>query len=368
MSGRHGNKTRLFMSAKRKKHHFRIKRQTHFAPDTVPSNNENKENSATALNTPSKETQELMEENVSSSSSITRLNDLNIVCENDDDDCDEEISNDKLSGRRIVDIKYLFSSISNIKHQHTDCTFADLKFVKELRKGFTSQYVFRCKMCQKVETVHSEDPTSKLNTNTAIVEGILCSGNGYAQLNEICSVLNMPNMHQNTYTKIEQSLTPLIEECAIEEMIAAGEEEKRLAILNGEIDKEGCPVITVVADGSWAKRSYKSGFSSASGAGCIVGMRTKKVLFLGVRNSYCCICSRSIKLNKDVTEHRCFKNWSDSANAMEADIIAEGFAKSVEMHGIKYKNLVGDGDSSIMKKLLLKKPYGSDFTISKIEC
>lgn len=118
----------------------------------------------------------------------------------------------------------------------------------------------------------------------------------------------------------------------------------------------------------WAKRSYKSGFSSASGAGCIVGMRTKKVLFLGVRNSYCCLCARSQKLNVDVPEHRCFKNWNDSANAMEADIIAEGFAKSVDMHGVKYNKLVGDGDSSIMKKLILNKPYGPDFIISKIEC
>ncbi|KAL4702617.1 hypothetical protein ACJJTC_016093 [Scirpophaga incertulas] len=53
---------------------------------------------------------------------------------------------------------------------------------------------------------------------------------------------------------------------------------------------------------------------------------------------------------------------------MEADIITEEFAKSMQMHGVKHNKLVGYGDSSIMKKLLLKKPYGPDFIITKIEC
>lgn len=46
---------------------------------------------------------------------------------------------------------------------------------------------------------------------------------------------------------------------------------------------------------------------------------------------------------------------------MEADIIAEGFARSMDMHIVKYNNLVGDGDSSVMKKLKLKNPYGIGF-------
>lgn len=78
-------------------------------------------------------------------------------------------------------------------------------------------------------------------------------------------------------TKIELNLTPTIEECAIDKIVAAGQEEKRLAIMNGDIDKDGIPLIAEVADGSWAKRSYKIGFSSASGAACIVGLKTKKV-------------------------------------------------------------------------------------------
>lgn len=52
---------------------------------------------------------------------------------------------------------------------------------------------------------------------------------------------------------------------------------------------------------------------------------------------------------------------------MEADIIVEGFKKSMEMHGLKYHRLVGDGDSSVHRKLLEARPYGN-LLIEKVEC
>jgi hypothetical protein len=44
---------------------------------------------------------------------------------------------------------------------------------------------------------------------------------------------------------------------------------------------------------------------------------------------------------------------------MEADIIVEGFKRSMEIHGIKYTRLIGDGDSSIYRKLIEMRPYGN---------
>lgn len=60
-----------------------------------------------------------------------------------------------------MDLKYLFSVISNIRHDHTNCTFADLAFVIERRKGLHREYIFKCNMCKKKETIHSEDPKRK---------------------------------------------------------------------------------------------------------------------------------------------------------------------------------------------------------------
>lgn len=38
------------------------------------------------------------------------------------------------------------------------------------------------------------------------------------------------------------------------------------------------------------------------------------------------------------------------------------------MHGLIYDKLIGDGDSSIMKKLSIAKPYGLNHIIKKVEC
>ncbi|KAJ8894181.1 hypothetical protein PR048_006791 [Dryococelus australis] len=40
---------------------------------------------------------------------------------------------------------------------------------------------------------------------------------------------------------------------------------------------------------------------------------------------------------------------------------------SVAMHGVKYHQMIGDGDSSAMCQLEKVEPYGSAFVIKKIE-
>lgn len=52
---------------------------------------------------------------------------------------------------------------------------------------------------------------------------------------------------------------------------------------------------------------------------------------------------------------------------METDIIAEGFRNSINQYGLKYSKMVGDGDSSVSRKLLEIRPYGNSL-VQKIEC
>ncbi|CAL1295640.1 unnamed protein product, partial [Larinioides sclopetarius] len=119
----------------------------------------------------------------------------------------------------------------------------------------------------------------------------------------------------------------------------------------------GIPLLTVVADGCWAKRSYRTNYSSLSGAAAIVGFRTKKVLYMGVRNRYCSICIRAKNLKKSPNSHKCCKNWNGSSSGMEASIIQEGFLNSVSMYGVKYAKLIADGDSNVYKAILDSRPY-----------
>lgn len=43
----------------------------------------------------------------------------------------------------------------------------------------------------------------------------------------------------------------------------------------------------------------------------------------------------------DIQEHVCFMNWNKSATAMEVDAVAEGFKRSIELHGLKFNKLIG---------------------------
>lgn len=274
-----------------------------------------------------------------------------------------------LQGRRVVDIGFLFKTIKNIKHNMFDCSFSDLKLINEKRNGFLSTFFFKCNVCGSTEKIYSEDPEFKgLNINTSITSAILNTGQGYSQLEEFCGILNMPCMSLPTYQQMHEEVSKNIFNVSFEEMKKAGQEEAKIAIENRDVDEQGRPLITVVADGAWSKRSYKSNYNALSGVASIFGWNTKKCLFVGVKNKYCIICHRSSQLNETARPHICYKNWNSTSTSMESNIIIEGFKESISMHNLIYNKLIGDGDSSVTKQLSLTKPYGPNIVIQKIEC
>lgn len=90
-------------------------------------------------------------------------------------------------------------------------------------------------------------------------------GIGYTQLSEFFAGLEVPSISSKTYNIIESSLQKEIQNTAWIEMKKAGVEEKRLALEAGNVDKDGIPMITVVADGQWSKRSYSTKYDALSG-------------------------------------------------------------------------------------------------------
>lgn len=277
-----------------------------------------------------------------------------------------EIKVPELTGRRMIDVKYLFEQLSSIDHSPFNCTFKDFKFISENRQGFCSSFKFDCKMCGAKVVLKSDRSGGEINQHA--VHGIVTSGNGFAQLDEFCAHVEIPCMSDKLFIKENIIFGDIIKDIALESMQQAGIEEKEIAIAKGHVDPDGIPYITVVVDGSWAKRSYRTNYNSLSGVSCIIGFETKKVLFLGIRNAYCCVCAVAKNKNTVPKEHRCFKNWSKSSTAMEADGIVEGFKCSIDMHKIKYKTLIGDGDSSVTSALSQHLPYGHCTSINKIEC
>lgn len=81
-------------------------------------------------------------------------------------------------------------------------------------------------------------------------------------------------------------------------MNEAAEEEKNIALEKGHVSKDDIPIIDVVVDGCWSKRSYRKNYSALSGAAAIIGKQTKKILFLGIKNKHCNICAQDQSKNK----------------------------------------------------------------------
>lgn len=85
-----------------------------------------------------------------------------------------------------------------------------------------------------------------------------------------------------------------------------------------------------------------------------------------MRNKYCCICARAAHKDENPPEHICYKNWSASSGAMEADIIVEAFKASITMHNLQFLKFIADGDSSVYAKIRKEVSYGS--SVEKIHC
>lgn len=156
------------------------------------------------------------------------------------------------------------------------------------------------------------------------------------------------------------------QELLYDDMLQAGKEEKRLAEEAGHISEDGTPYITVVVDGGWSHRSHGHRYSANSGLAVIIGARTKKLLYLGVKNKVCSTCDFYSRKELPAKEHVCYKNWDKSSSAMESEIIVQGFQQSEQMHGVQYRIFIGDGDSSVHQQVLSRVDYGA--TIEKREC
>lgn len=69
-----------------------------------------------------------------------------------------------------------------------------------------------------------------------------------------------------TYQKLLSNMGDLVHDTAWDEIKRAGDEERKIALEEGNTDEDGIPMCTVIADGQWSKRSYKTKYNALSGA------------------------------------------------------------------------------------------------------
>lgn len=262
----------------------------------------------------------------------------------------------------MVDFQYFLESLIKIAEHNNQfgCSLHNLKIVKEIQKGLQSTFYFKCNMCHskfQLKSYDEEKANTTLNVNEGAVSGAILTGIGQTNLNEITASMDLPIMTFRNYSKYHDNVAEMWKTAAEESMLAAANEENELARLRG--DTSSIPKIPVEADCCWSKRSYKNQYNALSGVAAIVGHHTGKVLYIGVKNKYCGICSRASKKQVEPTVHKCTKNHRGSSSSMEPNILVlvEGFKSSVKKRKLIYNTLIADGDASTYKNILESRPY-----------
>lgn len=272
-----------------------------------------------------------------------------------------------LSGRRIVDINNLFAQIRQMRHSN-ECHVEDMICMQEVRKGFLSTFIFKCTVCGYEQEIRSSSDGNSVDINKAAVLGITSIGLGAYHLNEFCANLEVPSLSNYLYDKTQKNQQGDWWELAKDSASDALMEEKRLSILNGEVDSSGNAFVLIVCDGSWPKRSYATNFSSLSGCAVIIGVRTNKVIYFDVKDKYCHVCKIAKSKDIEPRKHECNANYVGPSSSMETCIIIEGF-QFCEKFGVRFKEYIADGDSSTYKNISDLKIYQNpEQPVEKDDC
>ncbi|KAJ8299476.1 hypothetical protein KUTeg_023536 [Tegillarca granosa] len=148
-----------------------------------------------------------------------------------------------------------------------------ITLVKELKtNGLASVLLSQCegykdKFRFETSPTLPLDNSQHYDVNVRSVWVSMVTGGGVSHLNELMAKLNSPCMSQPTYSSIEQEKGDLWGDVVQEDLLAAGAEERRIAIENGNYH-EGVPCISVICDDGWIKRSHKHTYNALGGGGC----------------------------------------------------------------------------------------------------
>jgi hypothetical protein len=258
----------------------------------------------------------------------------------------------------IVDLK-LFSNILDKVGACRNCNHS-LKMTKSQISGLAHKIAVFCPSCDnKSEGLNCEEvicekennPNKTLyDLNIRLVYGLRSIGKGLAAARLFCAVMNLPSP-PGRYYEYEAILGAVSEKICMSSMEGAAKEAINVAGSNN---------LSVAVDGSWQKR----GHTSLNGIVSVTSFDTGKVLDVSILSKHC-KCPQKLK-NKH--EANCTANYVGTSGGMEVAGVVEIFQRSIEKHGVKYVEYLGDGDSKGYLSVCQAMPYGPEIKISKIEC
>ncbi|KYM94754.1 hypothetical protein ALC62_14605 [Cyphomyrmex costatus] len=277
-----------------------------------------------------------------------------------------EIQVDRSFGYRFINFIAVFSAISELV-VCKKCG-SNIKFNEACNRGLGFKIVVVCDKCEP--SFINASPlinNHAYDINRRIIFAMRLLGIGLNGITKFCAFMDLPHpIFQSFYDTVVGAIsvaTTAVCEKSIKKAVA---EEKKISLEQGQTTG-----LTVSGDGSWRKR----GFSSLFGIAALIGWHTGKILDVLVKSKYCKACE-FWNTKKDAVEYEewsqlhneeCDINHEGSSGKIEVDAIVEMFSRSETLHGVKYCQYIGDGDSKTFKGIIDAQPY-ADITVSKKEC
>ena len=178
------------------------------------------------------------------------------------------------------------------------------------------------------------------------------AGIGPTHVNNFLSTLSVPPIQDKTLSSREKAIGPVTEAVAKSSCEQAAQEE-----LDKTDPSEGG--ITMSYDMGWQKRGRA--MNSLTGVAHSVGRQTGKIISYATKYKQCATCSTAERRGSAPPKHDCRRNFSKSSKAMEAAAVID-IASELDKSGVSIARLVGDDDSSAIKRL--REEFGKEIAKS----
>ena len=199
-------------------------------------------------------------------------------------------------------------------------------------------------------------------------------GLGREGMSKFCDVFNMPPpSNAKSWALHNRSITKVGETVLREHLVQAGRRVRQFwCNEDPSLDADSTIDVAVTIDGTWAKRGFTSNF----GVVPAMSVDTGEIIDIAVMSKYCDECANWSWLPKDDFEKwqrqhvdvgECDRNHFESSPAMEMRAAEIIWGRSLELHNLRYRYYVSDGDSKGFSAVSSNKPYG-DIAIEKLDC
>ncbi|GFO09344.1 hypothetical protein PoB_003584900 [Plakobranchus ocellatus] len=276
----------------------------------------------------------------------------------------------------IVDLSTLQPLFSSVLCKECHSEGLSLMWNRNLSKGFSISLFTKCEHCGDMSPsiLTSKKVEAYYEVNRRAVGAGLSIGIGHGQLQRFSEAMDMPGMSERAFrghfnfihTKCDIQKNAILS--AARDRVRAVYQSDCVEAFHGDILD-----VAVSFDGTWGKRGY----TSKTGAGAVIEVRTGLVIDYHICSLHCQLCSVNKGKMTDgefdqwLQQHKdsgaCTQNYSGTSGGMEVRCAKVLWGRSLD-HSMRYTEFVSDGDAKVFQSLCELNPYGDDCAIVKEEC